>query len=63
MLFDPNNPKNTILQIEVIFNNGSTIYFISFRLNNLVLTFIPKKLLMKYYDKISITSFLSLFEE
>ena len=26
MLFDPNNPKNTLLKIEVIFNNGSTIY-------------------------------------
>ena len=57
MVFDPNNPKNTLLQIEVIFNIESTIYIISFRLNNLVLIFIPKKLLMKYHDKISITFF------
>ena len=56
MVFDPNNPKNTLLQIEVIFNIESTIYIISFRLNNLVLIFIPKKLLMKYHDKISVTS-------
>ena len=26
MLFDPQNFKNTLLQIEVIFNIGSTIY-------------------------------------
>ena len=57
MVFDPNNPKNTLLQIEVIFNIESTIYIISFRLNNLVLIFISKKLLMKYHDKISVTFF------
>ena len=41
MLFDPDNPKNTLLQIKVIYNIGSTIYIyiyiISFRINNLVL--------------------------
>ena len=47
MLFDPDNPRNIFVQIEVIINNGSTIYFILFRLNNLVLIFIHKKLLMK----------------
>ena len=26
MLFDPDNPINTLLQIEVIFNIGSIIY-------------------------------------
>ena len=26
MLFDPDNPRNTLLQIEVIFIIGSTIY-------------------------------------
>ena len=26
MLFDPDNPWNTLLQIEVLFNIGSTIY-------------------------------------
>ena len=26
MLFDPDNPRNQLLQIEVIFNIGSTIY-------------------------------------
>ena len=26
MLFDPDNHRNTFLQIEVIFNIGSTIY-------------------------------------
>ena len=57
ILFDPNNSINTLLRIEVNFNIGSTIYIISFRLNNLVLIFIPEKLLMKYYDKISSTSF------
>ena len=41
----------------MIFNIGSTIYIISFRLDNLVLIFNPKKLLMKYHDKIPITSF------
>ena len=43
ILFDSDNSTNTLLQIEVIFNIGSTIYTISFRLNNLVLIFIPKK--------------------
>ena len=39
MLFDPDNPRNIIFQIEVIFNIVSTIYIyiISFILNNLVL--------------------------
>ena len=45
MLFDPDTPKNTLFQIEVIFNIGTSIYLISFRLNNLVLIFISKKLL------------------
>ena len=44
-------------QIEVIFNIGNTIYITSFRLNILILIFIPQKLLMKYHDKIPITSF------
>ena len=63
MVFDLENPRNILLQIEEIFNIGSNIhiyiyiYIISFRLNNLVLIFIPKNLLMKYHDKISITSF------
>ena len=59
MLFDPDNPINTLFQIEVIFNIGSTIYIyiISFRLNILVLIFIHKNLLMKYHDKIPITFF------
>ena len=59
MLFDPNNLINKLLQIEVIFNTGSTIYIyiISFILNNLVLIFIPKCFLMKYHDNIQITSF------
>ena len=26
LLFDPNNPTNTLLQIEVIFNIENTIY-------------------------------------
>ena len=60
MLFDPHNPTNTLLRIEVIFNIGSIIYIYiySFRLNNLVLIFILKKFLIKYHDKISITFFL-----
>ena len=33
MLFDPERPRNTLLQIEVSFSIGSTIYIISFRLN------------------------------
>ena len=57
MLFDLDNPIHTLLQIEVIFNIGITIYIISDKLNILVLIFIPKKILMKYHDKISITSF------
>ena len=58
MLFDPDNPRNTLLQIKIFFDVGSTIYnIISFRLNNLVLIFISKKLLMKYYDKTLITIF------
>ena len=57
MLFDRDNPRNTLLQIQVIFNIGSTIYIISFRLNNLVLIVIPKTLLMKYHEKIPITFF------
>ena len=61
MLFDSYNPRNTLFQIEIIFNIGNTIYIymcvISFRLNNLVLIFISKKLLMKDYDKVLITSF------
>ena len=48
MLFDPENPRNTLLQIEVIFNIGSTIYIISFRINNLVLIFLHKNILVKY---------------
>ena len=56
MLFDPENPRNTLFQIEMIFNIGSTIYIyiyiISFRINILVYIFISKKLLMKYHDKI-----------
>ena len=45
-------------QNEMIFNIRSTnIYIISFRLNNLVLVFIHKKLLMKYHNIIPITSF------
>ena len=52
MLFDSDNPRNTFLQIEVIFNIGSTIhvYIISFRLNTLILIFIPKR---KVFSKIS----------
>ena len=50
MLFDPDNPINTLLQIEVIFNIGSIIYIyiyiyiyiILFILNILVLIFITK---------------------
>ena len=42
MLFDSGNPRNTLRQIEVIFNIGGTIYIISLRLNNVVLIFIPK---------------------
>ena len=61
MLFDPDNPRNTFLQIGVIFNIEITIYIyiyiISLRLNNLVLIFISKKLLMKYHDKIPISFF------
>ena len=57
MLFDPDNPRNTLIQIKVIFNSRSTIYIISLRLNILVLIFIPKKLLMKYHDKIPVTFF------
>ena len=58
MLFDPHNSRNTLLQIKIFFDVGSTIYnIISFRLNNLVLIFISKKLLMKYYDKTLITIF------
>ena len=49
--------RNTFLQIEVIFNIVSTIYIISFMLNNFVLIFISRKLLMKYHDKILVTSF------
>ena len=56
MLFDPDNPRNILLQIELIFNIGSTIYIILFRLNNLVLIFILKNLLIKYHDKYPITS-------
>ena len=37
--------------------------FFSFRLDHLVLIFIPKKLFMKYHDKIPITSFWVFFEE
>ena len=43
MLFGPDNPKTTLLQIEVIFNIGRNIYIILFRLNNLVLIFISKR--------------------
>ena len=57
MLFDPDNPRNTLIQIKVIFNIRRTIYIISFRLNIFVLIFIPKELLMKYHDKIPVTSF------
>ena len=52
MIFDYDNPRNTLLQIEVIFNIESTIYIISFRLNIIILICILKKLLMKYHDKI-----------
>ena len=58
MLFDPDNLINILFQIERIFNIGSTIYIISFRLNILFLIFISKKLSKKYHDKIPITSFL-----
>ena len=59
MLFNHDNPRNTLLQIEVIFIIESTIYIyiIAFKLKNLVLIFITKKLLMKYHDKVPITSF------
>ena len=59
MLFDLNNPKNTLFQIEVVFNIGNNIYIyiVLFKLNILVLIFIPKKLLMKYHDKIPIIFF------
>ena len=57
MLFDRDKPINTLLQIQVNFNNGNTIYIISFRLNILILIFILKKFLMKYHDKVSITLF------
>ena len=30
MLFGPDNPRNTLFQIEVIFNIGSTIYIYYF---------------------------------
>ena len=56
MLFDPDNPRNTLVQIGVIFNIGIYIYFHLGQII-LVLIFIPKKILMKYHDKISITSF------
>ena len=57
MLFDRDKPINTLLQIQVNFNNGNTIYIISFRLNISILIFILKKFLMKYHDKVSITLF------
>ena len=59
MVFDPENLRNTLYQIEVIFKIGSSIYIyiVSLRLNILVLMFIPKKILIKYHDKISVTSF------
>ena len=28
MLFDPENPRNTLVRIEVIFNIGNTIYYL-----------------------------------
>ena len=61
MLFDPDNPRNTLLQIEVIFNIGSTIYIyiISFRLNILVLIFLFLKISWQDFNHL----FLSLFEE
>ena len=57
MLFDRDKPINTLLQIQVNFNNGNTIYIISFRLNILILIFILKNFLMKYHDKVPITLF------
>ena len=54
MSYDPHNPINTFLQIEVIVDIGSIIYIILFRFS---LDFIFKNLLMKYHDKTSITSF------
>ena len=52
-------PEIYFFKSKWFFNIGSTIhiYIISFRLNNLVLIFILKKFLMKYHDKIPITSF------
>ena len=58
MLFDPDNPRNTLLQIEVIFNIGSTIYLYYFtQIKYFSFDFILKKLLIKDHDKIPITSF------
>ena len=59
MVFDPENLRNTLYQIEVIFKIGSSIYIyiVSLRLNILVLMFIPKNILIKYHDKIPVTSF------
>ena len=58
MVFDPHNSRNTLLQIKMIFYIGSTIYnIISFKLDNLVLIFISKNILMKYHDKTLITFF------
>ena len=58
MLFDPDNPGNALfLEIEEIFNIGSTIYIISFGFNNLVLIFILKIIFVKYHHKIPIISF------
>ena len=51
MLFDPHNPRNTLLQSEVNFNIEA-LYIISLRLSNLVLIFISKNILLKYHDKI-----------
>ena len=66
MLFDRDNPTNTILQIEVIFDIGSIIYIyiISLRLNNLVLIFDIGSTISSYYNcknercKLFIISFL-----
>ena len=62
MLFDPDNPRNTLFQIKMIFNMKSTVYIISFKLNILVWFFF-----LKAFNEISWQDcnhfILSLFEE
>ena len=43
MLFDPDNSKNTLLQIEVFFLVLKRLYIIAFRFNILVLILFMKK--------------------